>query len=138
MKKLLVLIASLTLASVAYGDIQDPPAAKYTKSRKLSRGLANIAYGTHEIPYRIAAANSDDGGNAALSDGVVRGVKYTAVRLGLGIYEVFTFPLPTTKGDYRPPYKLQDRFGRNGMSEFPPEMGASAATSYCRDNNYTP
>lgn len=138
MKKLLVLIASLTLASVAYGDIQDPPAAKYTKSRKLSRGLANIAYGAHEIPYRIAAANSDDGGNAAMSDGIVRGVKYTCLRLGYGIYEVVTFPIPTTKGDYRPITKDPMRFGRNGMEEFPPTMGANAKYEYCRDYNYTP
>jgi putative exosortase-associated protein (TIGR04073 family) len=138
MKKLLVLIASLTLASVAYGDIQDPPAAKYTRSRKLSRGLANIALGSHEIPHRIAAANADDGGNAALADGLVRGVKYTCLRFGLGIYEVVTFPLPTTKGDFRPITKDEIRFGRNAMSEFPPTLGSNSKYEYSRDRHYAP
>ena len=138
MKKLLVLIASLTLVSVAYGDIQDPPAAKYTRSRKLSRGLANIAYGSQELPYRMVASNSDDGGNAAFSDGVVRGIKYTGLRIGYGVYEVVTWPLPTTKGDYRPVSKDSIRYGRNGMTEFPPELGFGAKIDYCKDYNYNP
>lgn len=138
MKKFLVLIASLTLVSVAYGDIHEPPASKYGRTRKLSRGLANIAYGSQEFPYQIAATNEQDGGNAAASLGIAKGIRNTVVRIGYGVYEVVTFPLPTTKGDFRPPYRSVLRYREGGLHEFPPELGFSSRYSYARDYNNAP
>jgi putative exosortase-associated protein (TIGR04073 family) len=135
MKKLLILLLGLTMAGPALADIQDPPAAQYDAQRKLARGLANMTMGWSEVPYSVVQANKRDGNIAAFWEGGTRGVYRTTARVFLGLYEVVTFPLPTTKGDYRPPYKLEYMSRYKGWNEFPPQVGANVEYNYCRDYN---
>ena len=132
------LLALAVTASIALADIQQPPASDYGPTRKLGRGLGNIAYGPTEILDSIFAVNYAEGNSAAWSYGLVRGVGRTFARLGYGVYEVATFPFPTVRGSYRPPYRSDIPWINSGYAEFPPELGFDTRYSYVRDYQRTP
>ncbi len=132
------LLALAVTASIAFADIQQPPASDYGPTRKLGRGIANIAYGPSEILDSIFSVNYQEGNSAAWSYGLVRGVGRTFARLGYGVYEVATFPFPTVRGSYRPPYRSDIPWINSGYQEFPPELGFDTRYSYVRDYQRTP
>ncbi len=133
MKSLLLsAVTVLGLTSMVMADIQDPPMNDYGPTRKLGRGLANLAFGVTEIPHEIAEVNDRDGNAAACSYGVVRGVGRFFFRMGMGVYEVATHPFPTYRSSYRPPYKLQTPWLHGGYEEFPPELGFESRYRYVR------
>ncbi|HEY5893560.1 MAG TPA: exosortase system-associated protein, TIGR04073 family [Chthoniobacterales bacterium] len=111
------------VASTAFADIQDPPAKKFNATRKLGRGISNVAFGYTEIPSQIPHYNNIDGNAAALSVGVVYGVRRFGERLGIGLYEIFTFPFAINKGSYKPYLRSPTRYHHNVYGEFPPELG---------------
>jgi putative exosortase-associated protein (TIGR04073 family) len=134
---LLMLVGALTLGSLAFGDIQSPPAGRWTWSRKLSRALATIAYGTTESPVLWARSERAEGGNTAYARQVGEGTVRSIVRLGYGLYELVTFPFPTYKGTYRPPYYVKsDKDYWHGYDEFPPQVGFIGEANYSRTQNY--
>lgn len=136
-KVLLTLIGVLTLGSFVYADIQAPPKAQWNWSRKLSRSIANLAYGWAEIPIQWQKVERVDGANAAASSMVVEGTARTVVRLGYGLYEFVTFPAPVHKGGYRPPYYKNERFDTwYGYQEFPPQVGFMSQTRYGRTQSW--
>jgi putative exosortase-associated protein (TIGR04073 family) len=132
MKALLCSLLTIMLATAAFADIQAPPASDYGPTRKLGRGLGNIAYGITEIPFQIGAINDLEGNASALSYGVVRGTGRMLARLGFGLYEVALFPLPMHKGTYYPPYQSDIPWIHSGFSEFPPELGFETRYDYVR------
>ena len=132
MKALLCSLLTIMLATVAFADIQAPPASDYGPTRKLGRGLGNIAYGITEIPFQMGAINDLEGNASALSYGVVRGTGRMLARLGFGLYEVALFPLPMHKGTYYPPYQSDIPWIHSGFSEFPPELGFETRYDYVR------
>jgi len=132
----LLVVSALTTA--LYADIQAPPASDYGPTRKLGRGLSNIAFGVTEIPDNLAAVNYAEGNSAAWSYGLVRGVGRFFARLGYGIYEVALFPFPTQKGTYYPPYRSDIPWINSGYQEFPPELGFSTNYNYVRDYQRDP
>lgn len=143
MKKLLVFAAaSLALTMAAPADIQNPPGAQYTPTRKLGRALSNILYGFMEVPEQIARKNEMYGRKAGYSWGVVEGFKRTGQRLGYGFFELVTFPFPVHSGTFRPPYTMcgkDNRIEMNhtlGLSEFPPELGFETYYRHVRSQKY--
>jgi putative exosortase-associated protein (TIGR04073 family) len=139
MKKRLhiTLIVSVLLGSMAMADIQSPPGHHFNWSRKLSRGLANIVYGATEVFNVWDRTNRSDGAHAAASDFLVEGTKRTVVRLGYGVYEVVTFPFPTYKCTYRPPYYRKEQIDPWwGYSEFSPQVGFISQTDYSRSQGW--
>jgi putative exosortase-associated protein (TIGR04073 family) len=115
-----------------FADIQAPPASDYGATRKLGRGLGNIAFGLTEIPFQMSVINDIEGNSAAFSYGLVRGVGRVFARLGFGIYEVALFPFPTHNGSYYPPYRSDIPWINSGYSEFPPELGFETRYDYSR------
>ncbi len=138
MKAAVTLLAVLAIGGTAFADIQQPPASDYGPTRKLGRGLGNVAFGVTEIPDSIIGVNYSEGNSAAWSYGLVRGVGRTFARLGYGLYEMATFPVPTVKGSYRPPYKSIIPWINGGYEEFPPELGWETRFDYVRDYQRTP
>jgi len=132
MKSLLSFAMLSLLAATAFADIQDPPANDQGPTRKLGRGLANIAFGIGEIVEQPTLMNEREGNNAAFSYGVVKGFGRFFARLGYGIYDVATFPFPTAKGSYKQPYKSYIPWIHGGMDEFPPELGWETRYHYVR------
>ncbi len=101
-------------------------------TRKLGRGLSNITYGFTEVPTCIAEMNEREGNSAATRYGLVRGIGRFFARFGYGVYEVATFPFPTTRSSYRPPYKSNILWIHGGYEEFPPELGWNTRYRYSR------
>src|SRR5581483_6996398 len=73
MKTLVCLVGVSLLGASALADIQDPPGNDYGPTRKLGRGLANVAFGASEIIVEPSRVNYYEGNSAALSYGAVRG-----------------------------------------------------------------
>src|SRR4051794_41852075 len=123
MKTLLTLVILAGLSSLSLADIHDPPLNDQGPTRKLGRGIANIAFGVTEIVQTPAEINEREGNSAAASYGVVRGFGRFFVRLGMGVYEVTTFPFPTTRASYRPPYRLDPPWVYGGFWGVSPGVG---------------
>ena len=132
MKRLLSLALLTMLSASAIADIQDPPMNDFGPTRKLGRGLANIAFGASELSVRPNMMNEREGNNAAFSYGIVQGFGRFFARLGYGIYETATFPFPSVRSSYRPPYKSNIPWIHGGMEEFPPELGWESRYRYSR------
>jgi len=143
MKKLTVLAtAMLALGGIASADIQAPPGSTYTAPRKLGRAVSNILYGFMEIPEQIVRKTDDHGRKAGWSYGAVDGTNRALKRLGYGFYELFTFTCPTYRGTFKPPYERCGEDNRiqmnpsDGLSEFPPELGAESYFYHARTQRY--
>jgi putative exosortase-associated protein (TIGR04073 family) len=130
-------LLSLPLFSVS-ADIQDPPLNDHGPSRKLARGIANIAFGVSEIPFELILSNESDGNSTSMTYGAVRGVGRFLSRLGFGVYEVMTFPVPTQNGTYFPAYKSNIPWVNGGFEEFPPELGFETRYNYNREYSVVP
>lgn len=133
MKTLLSILLVAAFGAVALADVQDPPMNDFGPTRKLGRGIANVLYGITELPYCIANINELEGNSAGCSYGIVKGLGRTFYRFGKGWYEIATFPVPTYKASYRPPYPSQIPWVHGGYTEFPPELGFETRYSYVRD-----
>lgn len=132
MKALLCPLLTIMLATAAFADIQAPPASDYGPTRKLARGLANIAFGVTEIPHQLDVSNGLEGNATGFSLGFIRGTGRMLARLGFGIYEVVLFPFPTHNRGYYPPYQSDIPWIHSGFSEFPPELGFETRYDYVR------
>ena len=133
MKLLLIASIGCCCAATALADIQDPPAADYGPTRKLARGLSNMAFGWTEIPVTIGKVNSEEGNSAAASYGVIKGTGRAFARFGVGFYEALLWPIPVYKGSYYPVLRDEIPWTHRGYSEFPPEPGNETKYPYVRD-----
>jgi putative exosortase-associated protein (TIGR04073 family) len=138
MKSAASLLAAAAISATALADIQEPPGSDYGPTRKLGRGLSNVLFGPSELLDSMAAVNYEDGNAAAWSYGLVRGIGRSFARLGYGIYEIATFPFPTVKGSYRPPYRSDIPWINSGYQEFPPELGFETRYHYVREYQREP
>jgi putative exosortase-associated protein (TIGR04073 family) len=137
-KAVVSLLAAAAVTVTGLADIQQPPASDYGPTRKLGRGLGNVLWGPTELFDSMAAVNYAEGNSAAWSYGIVRGVGRSFARLGYGIYEMVTFPFPTVKGSYRPPYRSDIPWINSGYQEFPPELGFETRYHYVREYQRDP
>jgi len=138
MKLAVAALAFALTSSIALADIQAPPASDQGPTRKLGRGIGNIAFGSSELLESMASVNYFEGNSAAFSYGLVRGIGRTLARMGYGVYEVLLFPFPTQKGTYYPPYRSNIPWINSGFDEFPPELGFETRYQYNRSYQKTP
>lgn len=134
-----IFICSLLVAcfaTAAFADIQDPPGADYGPTRKLGRAVANILFGGTEIMYTMEDVNAAEGNSAGLGYGAIKGFWRATNRFWSGWGELLTFPYPTYKGSYRPPYKSDIPWINGGYQEFPPELGFETKYDYTRFTNH--
>lgn len=70
--------------------------ASYTEdvAQKFSRGVGNVIYSPLEIPLQVSNEINSDDYVYAIPKGTFRGLMYGIGRLGVGAYEVVTFPVP--------------------------------------------
>ncbi|NNC87054.1 MAG: exosortase system-associated protein, TIGR04073 family [Akkermansiaceae bacterium] len=142
MRKLILIATCFALTGVAPADIQSPPGSWHTPTRKLGRAISNILYGIIEIPEQIARKSEAYGGKQGYSYGLVDGQHRALKRFGYGWYELFTFYCPTYHGTFKPPYQRCGTDWRiemnphDGLSEFPPELGAECYHRYSRSQRY--
>jgi putative exosortase-associated protein (TIGR04073 family) len=131
--KTLLSISILSLLTLsAFADIQDPPMNDYGPTRKLGRGLSNLAFASTEIVFNPAVMNEREGNAAGFFYGGVKGFGRFFYRMGIGLHEIATHPFATYKGSYRPPYKSNIPWINGGYEEFPPELGFESRYRYTR------
>jgi putative exosortase-associated protein (TIGR04073 family) len=134
MKKLLLIALTAGIATVSMADFQAPPASKYTRVRKLSRALANLVYGINELPNQWERSTLAGGNSEAASHGTLLAGHKVLTRLGYGLYELVTFPLPTYKSGFRQPYYTKEAYNPfRGYQEFAPEVGFTSGVAPSRD-----
>ena len=61
---------------------------------KLSRGIANVAFGPLELPMKWYDVNAEMGGIAGITYGTLKGVAYVIAREVVGVVDIITFPFP--------------------------------------------
>lgn len=132
MKTLLTTFVLALLSVGAFADIQDPSMNDYGPTRKLGRGLSNIAFAGTELIYQPTLINEREGNSTAWFYGSSRGFGRFMYRMGIGLYEVATHPFATYKGSYRAPYKSNVPWINGGFEEFPPELGFESRYRYSR------
>ena len=96
----LVLVLILNLAAPAYCG---------GPSRKLGRGLANIATFPLELPNRIGQTHERAGLYEAMTYGFLEGIGMMVFRAAMGVYETATFLIPVPEG-YEPVMKDPEFF----------------------------
>jgi len=133
MKRLIVVSLMLGLVGTVLGDIQDPPANDYGRTRKLGRGLSNFFIAPAEVFVTVTTVNTYDGNSAAAGYGVVRGVGRSGARHIAGLIEMLTFPFPIWRDSYYPMLPPDIPYIHAGYSEFPPELGNESKYPYVRD-----
>lgn len=132
MRTSLALALVFGLAALAQADIHDPPSNDYGPTRKLGRGFSNLVFGVTELPTTITKVNDVEGNSAAAGYGVVRGVGRSLLRIGTGLFEIFTFPAPLVRGTYYPVLESDTHWIHSGYKEFPPELGNESKYPYVR------
>lgn len=132
------LIATITLPALTttFADIQDPPLREHGAIRKLGRGIGNIMGGSSEILNSMDVMNPTMSSTGIFSYGVVLGAGRTLMRLGAGVYEIITFPLPSYRGGYKPVLPPTTPWVKGGYEEFPPELGFDSRMDYVRNQNW--
>lgn len=138
MKKILATLLVLAVASISIADIHNPPKAKYTKTRKLGRGVANIMYGWTEIPTTMSEWGQlhTEQNIGIFTAGFLTGVQRSGARLMYGFYEVINFQRPLYKDSYRPPMPDIDYLPVSGYEEFPPQIGFMTTNGYTRGRTW--
>ena len=136
MKKLLITLLTIGVASSAFADIQAPPDSRQTRVHKFGRGISNVLYGLTEFPSRVLQVNREDGNNAAFGVGLVEGAQRSAVRVAYGVFEILTFSGKTYKNSYKASYQNIEYDPYNGYAEFSPEIGFQSKFNYGRKQNF--
>lgn len=91
---------TLLLAAVlAFGAVQSQAAESgehwiMLPIEKLSRGIANCAFGPLELPMKWHDVTFESGGIAGLTYGTLKGVAYVIAREVVGVVDIITFPIP--------------------------------------------
>ncbi len=100
MKNMVRIAVIVVVIALVSGSLAIEASAQ-TPVRKLGRGVANTFLGFLELPQNIVDSAEDEGAIAAMTYGVAKGLAMTALRTGVGVYELVTFlvPLPS---DYAP------------------------------------
>ena len=132
MRTLLALALAIGITAVCRADIHDPPSNDQGPTRKLGRGVSNLLFGWSELPVSITTVNTNEGNSAAAGYGVVRGVGRSLMRIGAGVFEILTFPVPVVRGTYFPVLESDTHWIHAGYKEFPPELGNESKYPYVR------
>lgn len=102
-----VLALALSFTSVSFAD------NAFTKAK---RGFANTLTGWMELPYEVKEETEEENWLAGMTLGLCKGTVNAVGRTLAGVYELATFPLPSTIGepkDYQPvidPAYVWDKF----------------------------
>ncbi len=138
MKKLLATLIVLGIISASIADIHEPPKARYTKTRKLGRGFANIVYGWTEIPTTMHEWGQlhTEQNIGIFTAGFFQGTQRAGARLMYGFYELINFQRPLYKDSYRPAMPDIDYLPMHGYEEFPPQIGFMTTNGYTRGRTW--
>ncbi|QPK62005.1 exosortase system-associated protein, TIGR04073 family [Methylomonas sp. LL1] len=90
----MLLVGSFAVMSPVQADV---PAESYGEivGRKLLSGLGNMTTAVAEVPKNIIIVNNESNFAYAFSGGLLKGILHTVGRMGVGIADLITAPIPT-------------------------------------------
>ncbi len=94
------------LVAVSMG-VGAPAAWAQDPIAKMGRGVVNILTSWIEIPKNIHTGNQQENPVVGVASGVLKGAGMTLLRVGVGAFEVVTFPFPYPK-DYGSVYESME------------------------------
>lgn len=138
MRTFLAVLLLVGIGSVGVADIHEPPKARYTKNRKMARGLANILYGANEIPATMIrySERHTEQSIGIWTAGLFHGIQRTGARYKYGFYEFVNWQKPLYKDTYRAPYPSINYLPWHGYEEFPPQIGFLTTPGYTRGRSW--
>ena len=98
MVRWLVIVAVLALGATDVSAAHSCPA-----TRKLGRGVANLFLGFTEVPRSMMEVGRYHGQVAGATWGMAEGLCKMIARMGVGLLEIVTFPVPFPKEHYAEP-----------------------------------
>ena len=93
----LALASGLILGTGSSAWAQDP-------IHKVGRGVVNVLTGWIEVPKQLHMGAQEENPVVGIGQGLLKGVSLTVLRLGTGIFEALTFPIPYPK-NFASPYE---------------------------------
>ena len=90
--KMFLVIFMFTAVTVPAMAVEDYDASG--PLTKLSRGIANVAFSPLELLKQPYDVNQNMGAIPGITYGVLRGVCFTIARIGVGVVDIVTFPVP--------------------------------------------
>lgn len=103
-----IIVAIVSLGTLPAGAWAEDETSDYGPSRKLGRGLSNVAFGTLEVPQAISDRWSQEGMAAGLFWGPIDGLGRAFQRTVVGAFETVTFAFPGYKPVLKPEFVLPD------------------------------
>lgn len=94
-------VVGLALGLIVAGG---SPAAAQDPIHKMGRGVVNVLTGWIELPKQLHMGSQEDNPVVGLGSGLLKGAGLAVLRMGTGVYEAVTFPLPYPK-DFASPYE---------------------------------
>ena len=94
------LVCGIMLGAVPAAWAQDP-------IHKMGRGVVNVLTGWIEVPKQLHLGAQQENPVTGIGQGLFKGVSLTVLRLGTGIFEALTFPIPYPK-DFASPYEQME------------------------------
>src|SRR3989338_10505715 len=104
MRRLFV-ICALTVAVL--GCPLHTPAGARDAIHKAGRGLTNVLTSWIELPKQMHMGSQESNPVSGLAWGLIKGAGLTLLRLGMGVYEAVTFPVPYPK-EFASPYDMME------------------------------
>src|SRR3989338_2256692 len=74
---------------------------------KAGRGITNILTCWIELPKQIHMGSQEPNPVSGLAWGLIKGAGLTVLRVGMGLYEAVTFPVPYPK-EFASPYDMME------------------------------
>ena len=96
----LVMACSILVGAGSNAWAQDP-------IHKVGRGVVNVLTGWIEVPKQLHMGAQGENPIAGVGQGLLKGVSLTVLRLGTGVFEALTFPIPYPK-DFASPYEQME------------------------------
>lgn len=93
----------IVLPALALSLLGAQPVLAQSATHKAGRGIVNVLTGWLEIPNQIHKGSMASNGVVGITLGLFRGFALTALRMGVGAFEVVTFPFEYP-ADYASPY----------------------------------
>lgn len=93
-----------TLLGLGLLAAHQPGAWAQDPVHKLGRGVVNMLTCWIEIPKQVHLGSQEENPITGLVWGVVKGAGLTVLRVGVGLYEAATFPIPYPK-EFASPYE---------------------------------
>ena len=99
-------IVAVTLATALW-LIGAPVVWAQDPIHKMGRGVVNVLTGWIELPKQTQLGTLEHNPVAGAGWGFLKGIGLTALRIGVGVYEAVTFPIPYPK-DFSSPYERME------------------------------